>query len=80
MSDLKKAIEKFKNAKIAVTGDIILDRYTFGEVNRVSPEASVPIVLKTSEKSTLGGAGNVPNNLVSLGASVFKFSLCEYFI
>jgi rfaE bifunctional protein kinase chain/domain len=70
MSVRREAIEGFKDAKIAVIGDIMLDRYTFGDVERVSPEAAVPVVVKRSEKCTLGGAGNVANNLAALGASV----------
>jgi rfaE bifunctional protein kinase chain/domain len=70
MSNLKEAIEKFKDAKVAVIGDIMLDHYTFGEVERVSPEASVPIVVEKSEKFMLGGAANVANNLAALGANV----------
>ncbi|MBI2623047.1 MAG: cupin domain-containing protein [Candidatus Liptonbacteria bacterium] len=70
MVDFRGAIQKFKNAKVVVIGDIMLDRYTYGDVERVSPEASVPVVLKVSEKFTLGGAGNVADNLVALGADV----------
>jgi bifunctional ADP-heptose synthase (sugar kinase/adenylyltransferase) len=70
MLDLRGAIERFMDAKMLVIGDIMLDRYTFGDVDRVSPEAPVPVVVKTSEKSTPGGAGNVANNLVALGAAV----------
>lgn len=70
MTDPKEAIAKFKDAKIAVVGDIMLDRYTFGEVERVSPEAPIPVVQRRSEKFTLGGAANVAHNLATLGASV----------
>ena len=45
----------------------MLDRYVFGKVNRVSPEAPVPVFLSEKKKEVLGGAGNVFNNLVSLG-------------
>ncbi|HEY5220735.1 MAG TPA: PfkB family carbohydrate kinase [Candidatus Paceibacterota bacterium] len=70
MSDLRFAIGKFKGVKAVVMGDIMLDRWTFGDVDRISPEAPVPVVLKKSEKITLGGAANVANNLAALGASV----------
>jgi D-beta-D-heptose 7-phosphate kinase/D-beta-D-heptose 1-phosphate adenosyltransferase len=70
MPDLKQAIDKFKDATVLVIGDIMLDHYTFGEVDRISAEAPVPIILKTSEKFTLGGAANVANTLAALGSSV----------
>jgi D-beta-D-heptose 7-phosphate kinase / D-beta-D-heptose 1-phosphate adenosyltransferase len=57
------------NYKIIVAGDIILDRYIFGTTDRISPEAPVPIVKYQSEKYTLGGAGNVANNLQNLEIS-----------
>jgi D-beta-D-heptose 7-phosphate kinase/D-beta-D-heptose 1-phosphate adenosyltransferase len=71
MSDnLRSAIDKFKGAKILVIGDVMLDHYTFGDVERISQEAPIPVIRKSSEKFTLGGAGNVANNLIALGASV----------
>ena len=67
--ELLSIIEKLPSAKILVVGDIIVDQYLEGEVDRISPEAPVPIVnLKTGDKDLrLGGAANVFNNLVSLG-------------
>ncbi len=67
---LLHAIASFEKKNILVIGDIMLDKYTFGEVSRISPEAPVPILRKTSEKFVPGGAGNVASNLASLGASV----------
>lgn len=55
---------------ILVIGDIILDHYLSGITNRISPEAPVPIVECISEKWVLGGAANVANNLISIGAQV----------
>lgn len=55
--------------KILVIGDSILDKYYYGETNRISPEAPVPIVHFLSEKNKLGGAGNVANNLQILGCN-----------
>jgi bifunctional ADP-heptose synthase (sugar kinase/adenylyltransferase) len=63
-------VVKFNKSKILVIGDLMLDEYIFTEVNRISPEAPVPVAWVDNEKSTLGGAGNVVNNLVALGASV----------
>ena len=53
--------------KAVVIGDIMLDRYVIGDVSRISPEAPVPVFLSQSNKHVLGGAGNVYNNLISLG-------------
>ncbi len=65
---LTGGIEKLK---IAVVGDIMLDRYYYGEVKRISPEAPVPIARVLNENSCLGGAANVANNLVQLGVQVY---------
>ena len=59
----------FKNKKILVIGDIVLDRYIWGRVNRISPEAPVPIVEVTDEDFLLGGSANVAHNIVSLGGN-----------
>lgn len=53
---------------VLVVGDVMLDRYYFGEVKRISPEAPVPVTRVTHEHATLGGAANVAHNLASLGA------------
>ena len=63
-------IQKFKNARILVVGDLMIDEYLWGEVDRISPEAPVQVVAVQNEEFTLGGCGNVVNNLVALGASV----------
>ncbi len=55
------------NARILILGDIMLDEYLFGAVNRISPEAPVPVVEVTSDKSLLGGAANVASNIKMLG-------------
>jgi rfaE bifunctional protein kinase chain/domain len=54
--------------RIAVIGDVMLDRYVWGNVLRISPEAPVPVVEVESESTRLGGAANVANNIASLGA------------
>lgn len=66
--NIQKIIKDFKNRRILVIGDIILDHYIMGKVNRISPEAPVPVVEVTRENFLLGGAANVANNIVSLGA------------
>ncbi len=72
---IKAVFESFKALKILVVGDIILDRYVFGEVERVSPEAPVPVVEVQKEEFRLGGAGNVANNLSSLGIKTYLLGL-----
>ena len=57
-------------ARILVVGDIMLDRYWFGEVDRISPEAPVPVVRVARREDRLGGAANVARNIVALGAQV----------
>ena len=61
--------------KILVVGDIMLDRFIFGNVNRISPEAPVPVICSTEEKYSLGGCGNVLRNLINIGvqASIISF-------
>ena len=59
--------EKTDRCKILVVGDVMLDKYYYGEVTRISPEAPVPITHVTGMKETLGGAANVAHNLALLG-------------
>jgi D-beta-D-heptose 7-phosphate kinase/D-beta-D-heptose 1-phosphate adenosyltransferase len=63
----RKILSGFKRERILVIGDIILDRYIWGKVTRISPEAPVPIVEVTEENFLLGGASNVAHNIVALG-------------
>ena len=67
--NFKQIVEEFKNKRILVIGDVMIDAYLLGNVNRVSPEAPVPIVSLQKEEERLGGAANVAINLVSMGAS-----------
>ena len=60
-------VERTHKCKIMVVGDVMLDKYYYGEVTRISPEAPVPITHVTGEKETLGGAANVAHNLALLG-------------
>ena len=62
--------ERLQKARILVVGDAMLDRYLFGEVERISPEAPVPVVRVTREEERLGGAANVALNAKSLGPQV----------
>ena len=71
MKNLKKIINKFNKAKILVLGDVILDEYIGGSVDRISPEAPVPVVWANKHTFTPGGAANVANNIHSLGGGVY---------
>ena len=68
---IKNKVENFKNAKVLVVGDLILDEFLWGDVSRISPEAPVPVVWVKKESYMPGGASNVANNLSSLGAKVY---------
>ncbi|MBL7131540.1 MAG: D-glycero-beta-D-manno-heptose-7-phosphate kinase, partial [Candidatus Omnitrophica bacterium] len=68
---LKRAVTNFKQAKILVIGDLILDEFIWGKVSRISPEAPVPVVWVDSESFMPGGATNVANNIHALGAQAF---------
>lgn len=67
---LPKKLPNFSGASILVVGDIMLDRYWFGDASRISPEAPVPIVKIGSADNRPGGAGNVALNLAALGSQV----------
>lgn len=73
--DLQKILDSFKNIKIGVVGDLMLDDYIIGIVDRISPEAPVPVVNVKEERFVLGGAANVVNNLSVLGAQTICFGV-----
>ena len=64
-----------KRPRILVVGDLMLDSYLWGSAERISPEAPVPVVAVSKETKSLGGAGNVVANLISLGAKVSVSSI-----
>ncbi|MDD2901068.1 MAG: D-glycero-beta-D-manno-heptose-7-phosphate kinase [Syntrophales bacterium] len=68
-------LEKFPDLKVLVLGDFMLDEYIWGRVERISPEAPVAVVDVERETRTMGGAGNVANNLAALGAQVEVLAL-----
>ncbi|MCM8795635.1 MAG: D-glycero-beta-D-manno-heptose-7-phosphate kinase [Candidatus Omnitrophica bacterium] len=70
MKELKRIISRFDKARILVVGDLILDEYIWGDVERISPEAPVPVVWAKERTYLPGGAANVANNLCSLEAKV----------
>jgi D-beta-D-heptose 7-phosphate kinase/D-beta-D-heptose 1-phosphate adenosyltransferase len=60
-------LSKFSGVRILLLGDVMLDKYVYGTIERISPEAPVPVLLHQEEKNMLGGAGNVFCNLIALG-------------
>lgn len=69
MKNLVQILNKFKDKKILVLGDVLLDLFTYGDTNRINPEHSaVPLLTVREEKYILGGAANVAHNITSLGA------------
>ena len=68
-SRARELVGRFRDQRVLVVGDLMLDRYVYGSVSRISPEAPVPVVHVTREKSAAGGAGNVAWNIQSLGGS-----------
>ncbi len=66
--NIRSLFERFNQLKVAVVGDIMIDAYLKGKVNRISPEAPVPVVSLSKHEERLGGAANVALNLVALGA------------
>src|SRR5262245_54214682 len=67
---LIELVERLPGARIALLGDLMLDRYVFGNVERLSPDAPVPVFHHQREESRLGGAGCVAADLATLGAQV----------
>jgi rfaE bifunctional protein kinase chain/domain len=70
-----RKLPDFSKARLLVVGDVMLDRYWFGEVNRISPEAPVPIVKVERTEERPGGAANVARNAAALGASTVLLSV-----
>ena len=73
--DLTDEIRRLSHASVLVVGDAMLDRYVYGEVNRISPEAPVPILTVSREVAMPGGAGNVVRNLIALGSAAALVSV-----
>jgi D-glycero-beta-D-manno-heptose-7-phosphate kinase len=72
---LESLTAAFSSARIAVIGDLMLDRYTFGTVSRISPEAPVPVLEIEDEQARLGGAANVGNNIRGLSATALMLGV-----
>lgn len=74
-NDFDKLFHQFTGLKVAVIGDVMLDTYWWGNVERISPEAPVPVVAVSKKEQRIGGAANVALNAHSLGASVNMISV-----
>jgi len=72
---MEALFNQFKDIKVAVVGDVMLDTYWWGNVERISPEAPVPVVSMNNKEYRIGGAGNVALNLAALGAQTYVFSV-----
>ena len=75
MEDFKKLVGSFASLKVGVIGDVMLDTYMWGKVDRISPEAPVPVVSLNKKEYRIGGAGNVALNCQLLGAQVSILSV-----
>lgn len=74
-TEVNQIFEKFSEMRAIVIGDAMVDTYLWGKVERLSPEAPVPIVSVTKREIRLGGAANVSRNLQTLGATPILFSV-----
>ena len=68
-------IDTFRQFKVLVVGDVMLDHYVFGKVERLNPEAPVPVLHAQKEQDATGGAGNVAKNAAALGAHATLLSV-----
>lgn len=75
MENLIKIIGRFRDKKVIVIGDVMLDKYIWGSVSRISPEAPVQVVEVEKESSAPGGAANVANNIAALGAKAIMVGI-----
>jgi rfaE bifunctional protein kinase chain/domain len=73
--NVEQTLHDLSRLKVAVVGDVMLDTYCWGKVERISPEAPVPVVSLDKKEYRIGGAGNVALNTAALGASTFIFSV-----
>jgi rfaE bifunctional protein kinase chain/domain len=75
MQDFQKLFDSFTKIRVGIIGDVMLDTYMWGGVERISPEAPVPVVTLNKKEYRIGGAGNVALNCHSLGSQVFILSV-----
>ena len=72
---LASALDRLTHVRIAVVGDVMLDRYAYGDVERISPEGPIPVFRRRRTVAMLGGAGNVVRNIGALGAKATLIGL-----
>jgi len=77
IQSLSAALQRFRQARILCAGDVMLDRFIYGRVGRISPEAPIPVFQVVREETMLGGAGNVARNVAALRASVVLIGVCS---
>src|SRR4030095_1057432 len=75
MTECEELFNDLKTLKVGVIGDVMLDTYIWGKVDRISPEAPAPVVSLDHKEQRIGGAGNVAINCSSLGAKVFLLGI-----
>ncbi len=75
MSEDQLLVERLARARVLVVGDVMLDRYVYGSVERMSPEAPVPVLRQSGERAMAGGAGNVARNIAALGGTALLIGL-----
>ena len=75
MTDIHTILENFKKLNVLIVGDVMIDRYVYGKVTRISPEAPVPVVEFQKQEDRLGGAANVALNIKALGATPYLYSV-----
>src|SRR5215471_16126790 len=80
IQDLHRVIQlvegEWRNTRVLVLGDLMLDRYIWGDVERISPEAPVPVVRVAHKSEQPGGAANVAMNIIGLGAKATLLGFC----
>src|ERR1700744_3534155 len=73
--ELFEILAQMASARVLCVGDVMLDRFVYGGVERISPEAPIPVLLVEREKHMLGGAGNVVANIAALGAKAMLLAV-----
>src|SRR5580698_8013052 len=69
MTSFESVLNQFSQRRVLVVGDIMLDRFIYGTVSRISPEAPAPVINAVAPEEVVGGAGNVARNISALGAA-----------
>src|SRR6476660_9664978 len=75
MNSFEAVLNEFTGKRLLVIGDVMLDRFVYGTVNRISPEAPAPVINTSPPDEVIGGAGNVARNIVALGATCDLFAV-----